>query len=95
MFFSWIFCGSIEDIHLHKRDRTVKPITLSFEELFKLEDKGIESSNNPLGLRPDPRDFSLFLRATNRADVSTAFYGRLLEYYRDLEAEKNEADTLK
>lgn len=60
------------------------------EELKRAEESGeLDIDSNLLDLRPDPVHFVGFLKSTNRSEVSSDIFVRLLEKYRESKADSD------
>lgn len=78
------------DPTIHRLEE-VSPIALfTPEELRRAEENGeLDPDANLLDLRPDPAHFVRYIKSLDRVDLSSEFFVRLLEAYREIKAERD------
>ena len=78
------------DLTIHRLEE-VSPIALfTPEDLRRAEENGeLDPDANLLDLRPDPAHFIRYIKSLDRVDLSSEFFVRLLEAYREIKAERD------
>lgn len=76
---------------LYRTQSSIKPSLFTPEDLKKAQESGeLDAGANLLDLYPEPRHLATFLKSTNRDDILSQVFVRLLEGYRDSKNDENE-----